>query len=481
MIFVRLLIVLTIAPVLGRYKVYIIDEVHMLSKNAFNALLKTLEEPPEHVKFIFATTEIQRIPVTVLSRCQRFDLRRVEASSLEKHLRSICEQEKVNISDEGLKIIVRASEGSVRDSLSMLDQVIAFSGDMTIEAHDVRSTLGLADRSRVENLFTLVMAGQIAEALEEFVDQCTSGAEPIIILSDLLEYSHLLTRMHVAPQAMKNVSDDFDLPSAERIAHKLNVPSLTCAWQVLLKGIEDVRKAPRPVSAAEMVLIRLAYASTLPSPAEIVRKVHNMAGGSAQEQTSRSAGQALQGSFDAAPLDSTPLEESAPHQPAAAVNHSEQGLVLMSFDDVIMLAEQKKELRLAFNLKDSVRLVAFDGTERRIEIGLTEKAEQSIVQNLRAMLHESTGHTWNVVVSDQLGDATKYQQEATAKEVLREKVMNHALVVDIFKKFPDAQLNLVQEASDHNKLSWGGRAENEAYASENIELEDDDHGFLMNQ
>ncbi|HJR57133.1 MAG TPA: DNA polymerase III subunit gamma/tau, partial [Rhizomicrobium sp.] len=267
------------APVAARYKVYIIDEVHMLSKQAFNGLLKTLEEPPPHVKFIFATTEIRKVPVTVLSRCQRFDLRRIESAELAHYLGTLAEKEKVGIEEGALALIARAAEGSARDGLSLLDQSIAHGSVVggaleggAITAEMVRAMLGLADRGRVLDLFEKLMAGKLPEALGDVTAMYDAGADPLAVMQDLLETTHFLTRIKVAPAAQ----GFFDGGSAEarragELAAKLSVPTLTRAWQMLLKGLMDVRDATRPISALEMALIRVAYASDLPPTDKLVR------------------------------------------------------------------------------------------------------------------------------------------------------------------------------------------------------------------
>src|SRR5579862_5053646 len=262
------------APASARYKVYIVDEVHMLSKAAFNALLKTLEEPPPHVEFIFATTEIRKVPVTILSRCQRFDLRRIETDALIAHLANIAGQEKVEIEPAALALIARAAEGSVRDSLSLLDQAIAHEEGHAIRADSVRDMLGLADRGRILDLFEKTMRGDIAAALADLSDIYNSGADPLVVMQDLLEITHFLTRLKVAPDAQ----GFFDGGSGEAkraaaLAAELPISVLTRAWQMLLKGLFEVRDAVRPIAAAEMALVRLAYAADLPPTDKLVRDV----------------------------------------------------------------------------------------------------------------------------------------------------------------------------------------------------------------
>ena len=263
------------APVSARYKVYIIDEVHMLSNQAFNGLLKTLEEPPPHVKFIFATTEIRKVPVTILSRCQRFDLRRIDAALIKQDLARIGELEQVEADDEALAMIARAAEGSMRDAQSIFDQAIAHSSGK-VTAETVRDMLGLADRTRILDLFEMVMRGDIAAALAEFRDQYDAGADPATVLSGLAEFNHLVTRMRFVPSA----ADDPSLSQAERtrgleFSQQVSVRVLSRTWQMLLKGISEVQGAGRPVAAAEMVLIRLAHAADLPTLDEALRSLDN--------------------------------------------------------------------------------------------------------------------------------------------------------------------------------------------------------------
>ncbi len=280
-------------PDLGRYRVYIIDEVHMLSRNAFNALLKTLEEPPPHAKFVFATTEIQKVPLTVLSRCQRFSLRRVPVELLAEHYRRIAEAEAVEAEPAALALIARAADGSVRDGLSLLDQAIALSAlpqeapgaldeaelrpeltDARITENAVRDMLGIADRGRVLDLLESVLRGDAADALDRMDSLYQDGADPLIVLQDLLDLSHFLTRLKLAPEAgIGDPTAEGDRQRACPLAEKLTLPALARVWQMLLKGLEEVQAAPSPIQAAEMVLVRLAYVADLPVPAELVRSL----------------------------------------------------------------------------------------------------------------------------------------------------------------------------------------------------------------
>jgi len=267
------------APVGARYKVYILDEVHMLSTQAFNALLKTLEEPPPHAKFIFATTEIRKVPITILSRCQRFDLRRVDADLLVRHLETIARREGIEVEPAAFALIARAAEGSVRDALSLLDQAIAHAAG-TVRAEDVRQMLGLADRGRVIELFEALMRGDIAAALAELRAQYETGADPAVVLTDLADFTHFVTRVKIVPA----VADDRSLIEIERArgracAEKLSMRVLSRTWQMLLKGIAEVDAAGRPLAAAEMVLVRIAHAADLPTPDEVIRSLDENANG----------------------------------------------------------------------------------------------------------------------------------------------------------------------------------------------------------
>src|SRR5690606_38326005 len=259
-------------PVNARFKVYIIDEVHMLSKSAFNALLKTLEEPPEHVKFVFATTEIRKVPVTVLSRCQRFDLRRLDQQLLATHLGAIAAKEGAKVAPEALAMLARAADGSVRDGMSLLDQAIAHGVDGAVDAEVVRAMLGLADRGLILDLFDLVMRGDIKGALGQIAEMYRAGADPVVVVQDLLDLTHWMTRLKIVPDAAEGLAvSEAERGRASDMAGRLPMAALTRAWQMLLKGLAEVQSAPQPLAALEMVLVRLAYAAELPAPADLVK------------------------------------------------------------------------------------------------------------------------------------------------------------------------------------------------------------------
>jgi DNA polymerase-3 subunit gamma/tau len=442
------------APMSARYKVYILDEVHMLSGAAFNALLKTLEEPPPHAKFIFATTEIRKVPVTVLSRCQRFDLRRVDAATLVKHLESIASKEKVEIESAALALIARAAEGSVRDSLSLLDQAIAHAAG-PIRAEDVRQMLGLADRIRVVDLFEALMKGDITAALRELRDQYDIGADPAVVLSDLAEFTHFVTRVKVVPA----VSDDVSLSEAERMrgrafAAQLSMRVLSRAWQMLLKGIAEVQASGRPVAAAEMVLVRIAYAADLPTPDEVVRSLSENDGlvparpqgngGSAQPQSYATRYDAPRGSpRSSAAISPRPADDPIAQldEPAAAPT-----LSIGSFDELIALAVDRRDIAVKMALERDVRLVRCEDCQ--LEIALEASAPKTLVHDLQRKLTGWTGKRWIVVVSKEQGAPTvRAQAEAQQAEIER-GVQSDPLVQAVLNRFPGAKIVGVTQNSE---------------------------------
>lgn len=427
-------------PTSARFKIYIVDEVHMLTKQAFNALLKTLEEPPERVKFIFATTEIRKVPTTVLSRCQRFDLRRVDVEPLTQHFKNIIEKENLKAEDDALRLIARAADGSVRDGLSLLDQAIAHGGG-NVTADFVRAMIGLADRAAVFDLFEKLMNGDIKSALDLFNAQYDLGAEPLVVLQDLLDLTHWLTRAKIAPE----LADDPSMASAERergaeMAKKLSMPVLTRTWQMLLKGINETVYAPSAKQAAEMLLIRLAYAAELPPPAEIIGSLGSAKTAPAPMTTTGTS------SFSNAPkaqsdwggiraavgASSAPVPESLPKtQPK-----------LSSFADVVACAYKQNEMMLAFNLENYASIVRFEfGC---IEFYPLEKAPLNLANQLAEKLNEWTGKRWLVSVVNKPGGMTLAQEAKKNEENLRKKMSVHPLVSAVIKTFPGAHLESVR-------------------------------------
>jgi DNA polymerase-3 subunit gamma/tau len=426
-------------PVLARTKVYIIDEVHMLSKQAFNGLLKTLEEPPEHVKFIFATTEIDKVPVTVRSRCQRFDLRRVEADVLVRHLASIASKEAVAIEPEALALIARASEGSVRDALSLLDQAIAHAkGSLRTEvkAEDLRLLLGFADGSRIIDLFMQVMKGDIAAALASLKALYDAGADPSRVLGELAEFVHFVTRLKLAPESGKDPSiTEEERVRGGEIAEKLSLAVLSRAWQLLLKGLQEVRDSPRPLAAADMVLVRLAYAADLPTPDEVLRRLAQQPPAATIAQPVRTgapAGVSARGSL-AADLGTAPAKA-----PAAPKTLQEPQLRLARFEDIVALAAAQRDIQLKVALEHDVRLVRFE--EGSIEFALAPGASPQIAQQLTRRLHEWTGRRWIVAVSSEIGAPSLSEQAEAAATAAMVGVRADPLVQRALALFPGAEI-----------------------------------------
>ena len=427
-------------PALARYKIYILDEVHMVTPQAFNALLKTLEEPPPHVKFIFATTEIRKVPVTVLSRCQRFDLRRVEADVIARHLAGICGKEKVKAEPEALGLIARAAEGSVRDALSLLDQAIAHGGS-EVKAEEVRALLGLADRARVIDLYEALMKGEIAAALAEFRDQYDIGADPAVIITDLAEFTHLVTRFKIVPAT----ADDVSLVEVERkrgreLADKLSIRVLSRAWQMLLKGLAEVQAAEKPVQAAEMLLVRLAFAADLPTPDEALRALRDgdgSAGGSPPASGgSKSPGSTARLAYAAeggGRAGATPMR--APETKAAAPAQAPR---LAHLADVAALAASRRDLKIKHAIEHFVRAVRIE--EGRLEIAVAEGAPATLVGDLSARLSEWTGRRWLVVLSAERGGPTLAESAAAERDALKRDVRADPLVEAVLARFPGAEI-----------------------------------------
>jgi DNA polymerase III subunit gamma/tau len=448
------------APASARYKVYIIDEVHMLSTAAFNAFLKTLEEPPPHAKFIFATTEIRKVPITVLSRCQRFDLRRVDADVLIANLADIAAKEKVEAEPDALRMIARAAEGSVRDSLSLFDQAIAHAAG-TVRADDVRQMLGLADRTRVIELFAALAGGDIEAAFREFRDQYDIGADPIVILSDLAEFVNFVTRVKVAPAtAESGAYGETERLRGREFAAKLSMRVLSRMWQMLLKGITEAQAATRPALAAEMVLVRIAYAADLPTPDEALRALE---GGGAPASTGgngASPGRGAQSSparmeaavasprtsFAASPARSAP-EASAMRQPAVlqAEPQSAPQLRLATFPEIVALAGEKRDLSVKTALENDVRLVRVE--DGRLEVALEAHASRSLVTELSRKLEQWTGRRWTVIVSNAPAQPTLRAQAQAQQNELENAVQADPRVQDVMAKWPGAKIEAVRRAS----------------------------------
>jgi DNA polymerase-3 subunit gamma/tau len=436
-------------PVSARFKVYIIDEVHMLSKQAFNALLKTLEEPPEHVKFIFATTEIRKVPVTVLSRCQRFDLRRLEPELLIEHFASIAQKEAVSAEPDALAMIARASEGSVRDGLSLLDQAIAFGGD-TVDSDKVRDMLGLADRARIIDLFENLMKGDAAAALEELHEHYTRGADPAVILTDLADLVHWLTRLKAVPGAAdRNTHTQAERARGKALAEALSMPVLTRAWQMLLKGIPEVNFSGNGIAAAEMVLIRMAYAADLPTPDAVIKKLQDAPSQEAPRSapTPRPAAsrepvrEPTNENVTEARTEEQAMPVSAPSEENAGASDAPSALA--SFDDVVKLAGERRDIMMKTGLENHVRLIRF--APGQIEIALEPGAPHGLPNALSRKLKQWTGTQWVISVSDAGGAEPIAGQKRAHRQSLFKEVRALPEVRAVLDKFPGAEIKDVIE------------------------------------
>ena len=436
------------APASARYKVYIIDEVHMLSTAAFNAFLKTLEEPPEHAKFVFATTEIRKVPVTVLSRCQRFDLRRVEADVLMGHLSNIAAKEKVEVEPEALGIIARAAEGSVRDSLSLFDQAIAHAAG-TVRADAVRQMLGLADRTRVIDLFDSLVRGDIASAFKEFREQYDTGADPIVVLSDLAEFVNFVTRVKIVPATADNVAfGETERLRARDFAAKISMRVLSRMWQMLLKGITEAQAATRPAAAAEMVLVRIAYVADMPTPDEAIRMLDQHGGASpvVTASTPPRSMPAPVASMPSSPARATAAprsgaEASARPQmvaPTSDVQAAPAALRISSFPALVALAGEKRDLLTKAALEADVRLVRIE--DGRLEVTMERSAARTLINDLSRKLEQWTGRRWTVIVSNEAGQPTLREQNEAQKNQRERAAEADPRVQEVLARFPGTKV-----------------------------------------
>jgi len=456
------------APTEARYKVYVIDEVHMLSKNAFNALLKTLEEPPEHVKFIFATTEIRKVPVTVLSRCQRFDLRRVDVPTLSGHFASICEKEGVKADEDAIALIARAADGSVRDGLSLLDQAIATGGN-TVSADQVQGMLGLGDKARNLDLLEHALTGNMPEALEIMDESYANGLDPVVLIQDLLDLTHVLTKLRAVPalSTMKHAMAPDEVSRASELSSKLSMPTLAKTWQILLKGLAEVQAAPNAQSAAEMVLIRLSYAADLPDPAQLLKTLKDVpkdvqaaasspetnapnpghsapVGGGASGGVPEGVSQALSGPIESprsargdGPRAALAVVPKADPQPIIAVK---------TLEDVVLILEQHDEMLLASNVFQYLHPVKIG--EQLLEVRPQENAPPRLTQDLTKALKNITGTLWMVTVSSAPGQPTLAENAQAAIAAEREEILNMPIITDIMHVFPDAEIVEIKRTED---------------------------------
>ncbi|EJF96374.1 DNA polymerase III subunit gamma/tau [Bartonella taylorii] len=499
-------------PVAARYKVYIIDEVHMLSTQAFNGLLKTLEEPPAHVKFIFATTEIRKVPITILSRCQRFDLRRIESTILSAHLRQIAKRENVEVEDQALSMIVRAAEGSVRDALSIFDQAIAHSYG-NVSALAVRAMLGLADQARVIDLFEFIMKGNVVNALHELRSQYDAGADPLTILTELADFNHLVTRLRFTPE----IAEDLSLTEDERLrsldfSQKLSIPVLSRNWQMLLKGLQEVSQTARPLQAAEMLLIRLAHTADLPTLDEALKKLNQekiplttIQNSSHQESTNANnvarvtavyahsssnvsntpANQTdcktpLENQLDQAlkskdpikiqTLESTKAPEiidtletsqsfdlseniaNLPHPPTQTIKKitEPQTVVINSLHDIVELAERYNDIPFKLLIKEFVHPVSFE--PGHITLRLAEGAPLLFARDIEKMLSQWTGKRWTITLVHEGGGPTLQEEKVAIQKKLFSNAEADPDIAKILNHFPEAKIVDIRLNKQENDL-----------------------------
>ncbi|WP_208437756.1 DNA polymerase III subunit gamma/tau [Bartonella taylorii] len=499
-------------PVSARYKVYIIDEVHMLSTQAFNGLLKTLEEPPAHVKFIFATTEIRKVPITILSRCQRFDLRRIESTILSAHLRQIAKRENVEVEDQALSMIVRAAEGSVRDALSIFDQAIAHSYG-NVSALAVRAMLGLADQARIIDLFEFIMKGNVVNALHELRSQYDAGADPLTILTELADFNHLVTRLRFTPE----ITEDLSLTEDERLrsldfSQKLSIPVLSRNWQMLLKGLQEVSQTARPLQAAEMLLIRLAHTADLPTLDEALKKLNQekiplttIQNSSHQESTNANnvarvtavyahsspnvsntpanqtdfktplgnqLDQALKSkdlikiqtleSTKAPAITDTPETSKTVEISKNTTNlsHSstettaeiaeQQTIVINSLHDIVKLAEQYNEIPFKILVQEFVHPVSFK--PGHITLRLAENAPRSLARDIEKMLSQWTEKPWVITCINEGGGPTLQEENLAIQKKLFSNAEADPDIVKILNHFPEAKIVDIRLNKQENDL-----------------------------
>ena len=430
-------------PASARYKIYILDEVHMLSKNAFNALLKTLEEPPPHTKFIFATTEIRKVPVTVLSRCQRFDLRRIDSAMLTKHFTDVVSWEKVTAEPEAVKLIAHAADGSVRDGLSLLDQAIA-RGNGEILTADVKDMLGLADRGQSLSLCKSILRGEMKVALETFHTMQQGGSDPLQILQDMCDLVHLLTRGQVIP----DFAQDPTLPEYDRQLltdlGDVKIPALARSWQILLKGISEVQQAAHPSQAAEMVLIRLAYAAELPPPADLIKQLRDtiQSGGAGAASTSSPSGggapRARMASGGGSALVSAIAQQSAPQVQAIDAQASPT-----SFKELVALFATNREGALHAQLFNHAHPVRFE--TGLLEIRLDAGVPANFMGRISQCLMDWTGQRWMVSVSDREGDPSLGEIDRAIEKKRHERAEAHPLMQVVMLNFPNAKMTALKK------------------------------------
>ncbi len=446
-------------PTSARYKVYIIDEVHMLSTAAFNALLKTLEEPPSHVKFVFATTEIRKLPVTVLSRCQRFDLRRVSIQTLMDHLSEIAAKETFNISPEALQIIATSADGSIRDGLSLLDQAMSNDSEEVTDKK-IKNMLGLADKNENLTLFKSLMEGKTPAALEKIKNQYELGLEPSVIVQELLEITHWVTRLKITPEIVEdlNISEQ-DKQLGEILSKKLSIPILTRVWQILLKGLNDIRISNNSLHATEMLIIRLSYASDLPPPSDLIKKLRkeedsNFSQSSNIDNSKKIDDTIVKDIENSEISNLNKIEKNkfiSPSSKAFDLNEKADNSIPKTFLELIDLSRKKKEPRLNHWLIHDVHLVHFE--IGHLEIRLRKNSNENFVGVLNKLLNEWTKIRWMITISNEDGSPTLAQQNDAKNETIYASASQEPLVKTILDTFPNSKISNIENKSFKSQTS----------------------------
>jgi len=439
-------------PASAKYKVFIIDEVHMLSKQAFNALLKTLEEPPPHLKFILATTEVKKIPVTILSRCQRFDLRRIKMEEMKNFLRTIVEKEKGNVNDKALSLIAKASEGSVRDALSILDQAIITFNLQNEEVTElkVREMLGLADQSRIIDLLTLIINSSQKEAIQEAENIFTIGADPKIILQSMLEIIYLISRTKSFGKIENDLSvSENESAQIKALADKVDLTYISMLWHFTLKGIEELSVVPDPFLSFQMLMIRLCHLKNMPDPQFLLNDddIEELHEDLSQDNDNDLSDKKLEPAVSTTQIKNTVQEKKeAPKIKPEILNENTNKVVIQNFQDLIHLANKNREIELKFDLERNVRLVKFE--QGKIDISFNENLSKDFIKNLSQRLIEWTGKRWIITLSKDQGQTTVHETKQQLKAKLMEEMKQTEEYKKILEAFPDAELIDVQDKEE---------------------------------
>lgn len=437
-------------PSTARYKIYIIDEVHMLSNSAFNALLKTLEEPPAHVKFIFATTELRKIPVTILSRCQRFDLQRIAIDMLAEHLQNIAKKENYELAPEAANLLANAAEGSVRDGLSLLDQAIAHASSQEskiVEETIVSNMLGLADKTKLFDLFDQLIAGNIADCLETANGIYQQGGDPVTLLQDLLAITHLATQAKIAPKSLESPTiSELERTRANALLEKADIALLARYWQMLLKGLNEAKQAPNTLMAAEMILIRIAYSADLPSPANIIRSIQKQptAAAPAKEPIQTPAKIEKTEPVVTAPIEKEEIQPEPQQIAPQPTEETTEITVPKDFAELTALFEKNKEVLLYNHLVHDTHLVDFQ--PGHITLRLSSAVSPDFVKRVIACLKEWTNQTWQITTTKEGGDASIHEQQQQAQQEECEAAKEHPEIQAVLQTFPGAEVKEVVQS-----------------------------------